>query len=119
MDQQQRSLRIGAGVILCALLLRLGVAGFFQPLADFLAKPNIASFLIYLETGRIVRFSQSSQVLEVFDYESPAPDFALEVVEVTEESASPPETETQPLQTEPAKELPSFCGADAEMVEFK
>ena len=69
MDHQQWSLRFGASVVICALLLRLTATGFFQPVAEFLAKPNIASFLIYLETGRIVRFSQSSEVLEVFAYE--------------------------------------------------
>lgn len=116
MDQQQRSLRIGAGVILCALLLRLGATGFFQPLADFLAKPNIASFLIYLETGRNVRFSPSSAVLEVFEYESPVPEFVLETV--APEQRLPPETEMPP-QTEPKKEIPVFSGADGETVEFK
>lgn len=116
MNHQQRSLRAGASVILCALLLRLGTTGFFQPVAEFLAKPNIASFLIYLETGRIVRFSPSSPVLEVFEYESPVPDFALETIP---EFTQPPETEPPPPQTEPAATLPSFCGTDGETVEFK
>ena len=77
MDHQQRSLRFGAAVIICALLLRLTATGFFRPVVDFLTKPNIASFLIYLETGRNVRFSPSSEVLELFAYESATPDFAL------------------------------------------
>ena len=105
MDHQQRSLRFGTSVIICALLLRLTAAGFFQPVAEFLAKPNIASFLIYLETGRIVRFSPSSEVLEVFAYESAVPEFALWTVPET----IPEETETQPV----------FCAADAEAVKFK
>ena len=78
MDHQQRSLRVGASVILCALLLRLASAGVFDPLAEFLAQPKIASFLIYLETGRIVRFSASEEALAVFSPESPAPAFAAE-----------------------------------------
>lgn len=78
MDHQQWSLRMGAWVVSCALILRLGSGGFFQPIADFFTQPDIASFLLYLETGRIVRFSQSSEVLEVFARESPTPDFALE-----------------------------------------
>ena len=102
MDHQQWSLRFGAGVVVCALLLRLTATGFFRPAADFLAKPNIASFLIYLETGRIVRFSQSSEVLEVFAYESATPDFALQAV------------------TEPAEEtIPVFQAEDADSVKFK
>ena len=90
MDHQQRSLRFGASVILCALLLRLAAAGFFEPVTDFLTKPNIASFLIYLETGRIVRFSPSSEPLEVFAYESAVPDFALTVSGSNEEIKAPP-----------------------------
>ena len=100
MDHQQRSLRFGASFIVCALLLRLAAGGYFQPVAEFLAKPNIASFLIYLETGRIVRFSQSSEVLEVFAYESAIPDFALK------------------LKAE-EKTPPVFSAADADTVLFK
>ena len=78
MDPHQQTLRAGTCAIVCALLLRLGAGGFFDPLAEFLAKPNITSFLIYLETGRIVRFSYSPQEQAVFAMESPPPDFALE-----------------------------------------
>ena len=99
MDHQQWSLRVGASVILCALVLRLGLGGFFQPLADFLAKPNIASFLIYLETGRVVRFSTSLEEQVVFALVSPVPDFAADA-------------------TIPA-ELPAFSAQDAAEVEVK
>ena len=111
MDHQQWSLRFGTSVIICALLLRLTATGFFQPVAEFLAKPNIASFLIYLETGRIVRFSPSSEVLEVFAYESAVPEFALWTVPATE----PEEAETQPVEIAP----PTFCAADLEGIKFK
>ena len=76
MDHQKQSLRIGAAAILCALLLRLGGSGVVQTVADFLDEPNITSLLIYLETGRIVRFSPSWQDREVFSLESHTPDFA-------------------------------------------
>ena len=98
MDHQQWSLRVGASVILCALVLRLCSGGYFQPLVDFLEKPNIASFLIYLETGRIVRFSQSYD-REVFAMESPEPDLS--------DWAGIPET------------LPAFFSQDAAQVEVK
>ncbi len=88
MDHQQQSLRLGAAVILCALVLRLGAGGYFRPLAEFLAQPNIASFLIYLETGRIVRFSHSYRELPIFDGESPAPVFGQ--LQPVEEAASLP-----------------------------
>ena len=76
MDYHRQSLRIGAAAIFCALVLRLGAGGCFQPIADFLTQPNITSFLIYLETGRIVRFSQSSDTYPAFALESHTPDFA-------------------------------------------
>ena len=105
MDHQQRSLRFGASVIVCALLLRLTATGFFQPMAEFLAKPNIASFLIYLETGRIVRFSASSEAVEAFALESAIPEFSLWTVPATE----PEQPETNPV----------FCADDAEGIKFK
>ena len=66
MDLEKQSLRVGAAVILCALLLRLAAGGMFTPVVRFFSQPNIASLLIYLETGRIVRFSDSSGVPTVF-----------------------------------------------------
>ena len=66
MDLEKQSLRIGAAVILCALVLRLAAGGFFSPVIRLFSQPNIASLLIYLETGRIVRFSDSSGAATVF-----------------------------------------------------
>ena len=87
MDHQQRSLRVGAWAIFCAVLLRLSAGGFFNPLVEFFSQPKIASFLIYLETGRIVRFSASDEDFPpVFDRESPEPLFALREPEPTQPS---------------------------------
>lgn len=54
MDQHRRSLQIGAAAIACAILLRLGGSGFFQPVVQAFTQPDTAAFLLYLETGRIV-----------------------------------------------------------------
>ena len=59
MDQQAKTLRFGAAVIACAVVARLGAAGAFQGVLDLFRKPETQSFLIYLETGRKVRFSPS------------------------------------------------------------
>ena len=75
MDHQGKALRFGAWVILLAVVLRLASTGFFQPLASLFQNPNIQSFLIYIETGRKVRFSPSS---EDFDRESPVPQERVE-----------------------------------------
>ena len=99
MDHYKWSLRAGAGMILCAFLLRLGAAGFFYPLADFLTKPHIATMMIYLETGRIVRFSDSLGDSTVF-------------VPVSGQLSEIPGA-TEP---EPASPIPSFTAEDAEGV---
>lgn len=73
MDQHSRSLRFGAAVIACALVFRLFSSGALASVAAWLSNPHIASFLIYTETGRIVRFSSSSEVFSPFSAESPPP----------------------------------------------
>lgn len=73
MNQQQRTKRIGAAAILCALAFRLGASPLPEMLLAWLRQPNTASFLIYLETGRDVRFSASQEVFWVFPAESAAP----------------------------------------------
>lgn len=55
MDQEQRSLRLGAAVIVCAIMLRLINSSAAPPVIPILNQPEAASFLVYLETGRIVR----------------------------------------------------------------
>ena len=75
MNHHERSLRAGAAAILCAIIFRLGLGGLFQPMGEFLARPAVSSLLIYLETGRIVRFSPSSEALPLFSRESAAPSF--------------------------------------------
>ena len=77
MNHQQRSLRTGAVVILCAIIFKLGMSGIFAPVVEFLTRPTISSLLIYLETGRIVRFSPSSEEVFLFASESAVPVFEL------------------------------------------
>lgn len=55
MDREQRSIRVGLLVIACAVALRLLTAPVPQPLAAFFRQPEVASFLVYLQTGRVVR----------------------------------------------------------------
>ena len=80
MDQYERAKRVGIAAILCALLLRLAATDIPQRIASFLTQPNIAAFLIYLETGRDVRFSPSLEVFSPRFVESPPP----AIPEVTE-----------------------------------
>ena len=87
MDNHQRTLRFSAALIAAALLFRLSGTGLVHSLTDFLTQPNIASFLLYLETGRIVRFSQSSGQDLFFALESATPDFAREKPHFTADDA--------------------------------
>ena len=82
MNHQQRCLRVGAAAIFCAIIFKLGLGGIFQPIGEFLARPTISSWLIYLETGRIVRFSTSPEEISLFAHESPIPIFE-EIPEAT------------------------------------
>ena len=74
MNLPRQSLRIGGLAILFALLLRLGGSDILHQVTDFLSEPTISSWIIYLETGQIVRFSPSFPDAEVFFMESRAPD---------------------------------------------
>lgn len=94
MDTHQRVVRIGAGVILGALLLRLGNGGFFDPVLKLLQNQDLYSIMLYLETGRIVRFSPSLEETENFAGESPPPSASVQ------------------------KALPVFSPADAETVDI-
>ena len=77
MNQERKSLRIGAVVILCAVILRLGLDGAFRPLTDVLCRPETAAFLFYLETGRVLR-TQETKTQEVWFRESPPPELPQE-----------------------------------------
>ncbi len=76
MNIHQRALRIGAGAIALALALRLISSGAF---ADLLQNEDFFSFLIYLETGRVVRFSPSLEETGKFAGESPAPSLSSQI----------------------------------------
>lgn len=71
MDLQQKTRRFGTWVIVCSILLRLFAFASGDYAAVFLSQPNIARILIYLETGRNVRFSFPFGALSLG--ESPAP----------------------------------------------
>lgn len=97
MNRYQRSLRVGLAAILCAVVCRLFSAELPEKLLSWLMEPNTASFLIYLETGRDVRFSAS---METFPE-------AAEVFSLHSAESPPPEL--------PEPVLPSFAGAAVEL----
>ena len=70
MDRQGNHIRLGITMILMALTLRLGSAGFFQPVADFITGQGLYKALFFLETGRSI---PDSQEVSVFFGESAPP----------------------------------------------
>ena len=76
MKQYERARRVGLASIALALVLRLCMMDVPERIAAFLTRPDIAAFLIYLETGRDVRFSPSLGVYSP-DFAESAPAAAL------------------------------------------
>ncbi len=96
MDQERRSLRLGAAIIVCAVVLRLAATGFFSPLTLALARPEVLSLVTYLETGRVVR---------------PA--------EIPTATATVPTPTPAATTAAPSRAAPVFSAQDAEKVEIK
>ena len=96
MDTHRNVLRLGAAALVCALVFRLASQGLPEKIAAWINQPRVAAFLIYLETGRDVRFSLSSQVF--------SPEFAAE-------SAAP-------LFSDLPEDRPVFAPEDAEAVQM-
>lgn len=95
MDWEQRSLRLCAAVLTLALLLRLCAGGLPGVLGQALEDPQVASFLVYLHTGRSVRLpARLPNALS-----APA-----------EDAVNPP--------TVPADEAPAFAADEADLVEI-
>lgn len=99
MEQERWSLRVGAAAIGCAIVLRLVSVGFFDPLTRLLQQPEMASFLLYLETGRIVRTAA----------------IPAETLPAAAEIETVPGEEAVPMEIEPAV----FTGEDAQLIEMK
>lgn len=92
MEQERRSIRVGLAVIACAVLLHL-VGGAADAAVALFSHPRVAEFLVYLETGRVVRLEMQQPVLE----ETTAP---------TQEA------------TLPKREPVSFTAQDADLVKW-
>lgn len=92
---ERKSMRVGLAAIALAAAVRLLSGGILSPVIDLLGRPGVASFFLYLETGRILRLS------------SPAP-----------ENAPPPQTlpTELPETTAPPATRPELAAADAELV---
>lgn len=94
MDLERRSMRVGLTALACAAVLRVAGSGALVPMMRLLAKPEVASFLVYLETGRVVHPPAA---------QAPAPPLETEPAETRQE--------------EPA--VLTFSPADAALLELR
>lgn len=108
MKPEQKSLRIGAAVILLAVLLRLVGGGIWNDLTNLLLKPKVSSFLLYAGTGRMFYMPGETK-----------PGTPTQPVENTAPAETEPaETEgTEPVETEPTQPVRAvFSAQDGALV---
>ena len=97
---QKKVLRISAAALVFAVTLRLVGNGFFRPVSAFLTRPETLSFLIYAQTGRVLR--------PVVHRPIPEPTNSTTPTQITQQS--------EPTETVPDAVL-SFSDGDLELVE--
>lgn len=91
MDPEKRSLQIGAAALLFAVILRMCSSGPLAAVIDAFGRQNMASALLFLETGRVVRWAEPEEKPQI-------------------------QTPTEPV-TEPEQTQPAFSPEDAALVE--
>lgn len=79
MDHERKAIRFGLTVIACALALKL-ISAAGGPMKEFLAEPEVASLLVYLQTGRRVELPQQWTDAPVFATEATLPTEPEEVI---------------------------------------
>ena len=99
MDWERRCMRLCAGVLVLAVLLRLWAGGVLMPLGQILQSDEAASFLLYLQTGRVVRAvpeADGPELLVLSDVQTEIADFSagdLNLVELSDEPGMRPDLE--------------------------
>lgn len=102
MEEHKQVLRMGAAVVILAIVLRLIGAGFFSPVRELIENPKVLSFFVYLQTGRVVRYNEA-QIPET------VPEPNIPPVESLPQEEQPQEEqpqEEQPKEPEPEKPKP-------------
>ena len=97
MDWERRCMRLCAGVLILAVVLRLWAGGALVPIGRALQSDEAASFLLYLQTGRVVRLAPEPDGPEMFQIPDPVAKIAgfsaedLELVELSDEPGLGPD----------------------------
>lgn len=115
MDFDQRCLRLCAAVLICSVLFRLAASGAFAPIEQWLAQPSTASFLMYLQTGRVIRASAEEPPLPLptmIPTTIPPP---TQSADSTESTQSTQQETTAPAATSPQAPA-TFSGDELEHI---
>ncbi|MBQ7416203.1 MAG: stage II sporulation protein P [Oscillospiraceae bacterium] len=113
MKWHKLSLRVGILAVLAAMLLRFAGSGLFGEAVGIFSQPELASFLIYSETGRTPAVPETT---------TPTPAESTSATEQTQ----PPQTEPTVAPTTPTTsttpsvpgQRPTFTAADVEYVKL-
>ena len=114
---EQRVLRVGTFAVISALILRL--IGMWS--VDFVLSPEAASWMIFLQTGRVVRQGVASTV----PTQPSAPTTATTATTATTTPTVSPTVSptipvtTAPVPTAPTISIPTFSAADASAIQIK
>lgn len=87
MRPEQKSLRIGAAVIIFAVLLRLFSGGLLSKLSQIITDPRFSAAMLYASTGKVFSLQNSS----------PAPAITPEITEPEPTEPTAAETEPEPM----------------------
>ena len=95
MDWERRCMRLCAGVLILAVVLRLWAGGALVPIGRALQSEQAASLLLYLQTGRVVRsLPDVPEILQIPDSGVKITGFSardLELVELSDEPGLGPD----------------------------
>ena len=95
MDWERRCMRLCAGVLMLAVVLRLWAGGALVPIGRALQSEQAASLLLYLQTGRVVRsLPDVPEILQIPDPGVKITGFSardLELVELSDEPGLGPD----------------------------
>lgn len=120
MKLEDKSLRIGAIVLVCAVLLRLFGGGIGQRVVKALSSPNLISLLLYLETGHTVKAGSAELPLQTTaptqQTQSTLPE---ETIPPTEPSLPEPPAQTVFSPNDASLiRVNNTCGLDADVPAF-
>lgn len=112
MDWQSKTIRVGTAAVVCALLLRLFGSGLAAAVVETFSDADTVSMLMYLETGRVVRFQPVESTEPIQTEETTTPVEETEPTQQRQETAAQEEETVAVFAQDDAAlvEVQSYCG---------